>query len=102
MTTPSPVRSIVVVTAGLGVPSSTRLLGDRLAAATERHLRDASLEPVVPAVELREHAQDLVHRVLTGFPSPSLQSAIDSVIEADGLIAVSPIFHASFSGLFKL
>ena len=34
-------RSLVVVTAGLGEPSSSRLLGDRLAAAVERHLREA-------------------------------------------------------------
>src|SRR5262249_43662551 len=98
----SPARSIVVISAGLGVPSSTRLLGDRLAAATERHLRDAGLEPTVRVVELREHAQDLVNHLLTGFPSRALQAAIDAAQEADGLIAVSPIFNASYSGLFKL
>jgi FMN reductase len=100
MTAPSP--SIVVVSAGLGQPSSTRLLGDRLAAAVERHLRDAGREPVVATVELREHALDLTNHLLTGFPSPKLQAAIDAVLAADGLIAVSPIFSASFSGLFKL
>ena len=84
------------------MPSSTRLLGDRLAAATERHLRDAGFEPTVRVVELREHAQDLVNHLLTGFPSAALQSAIDAALEADGLIAVSPIFNASYSGLFKL
>jgi FMN reductase len=98
----SPARSIVVISAGLGVPSSTRLLGDRLAAATERHLRDGGLEPTVRVVELRDHAQDLVNHLLTGFPSPALQAAIDAAQEADGLIAVSPIFNASYSGLFKL
>ncbi|MFD4612221.1 NAD(P)H-dependent oxidoreductase [Streptomyces sp. NPDC058440] len=35
-------------------------------------------------------------------PSPRLQSAFDSVAEADGPIAVTPIFSATFSGLFKL
>jgi len=64
----SPARSLVVVTAGLGVPSSTRLLADRLAAAAERHLRDGGLEPTIHVVELREHAQDLVSHLLTGFP----------------------------------
>ena len=53
-------------------------------------------------VELREHAQDLTNHLLTGFPSPKLQAAIDAVLGADGLIAVSPIFSASYSGLFKL
>ncbi len=95
-------RSLVVVSAGLGQPSSTRLLADRLVAATERHLRDAGVDPRVEVVELRDHAQDLTNHLLTGFPSPKLQAAIDGVLGADGLIAVSPIFSASFSGLFKL
>lgn len=95
-------RRVVVVSAGLGQPSSTRLLADRLAAATERHLRDAGLAPEVSVIELRDHAQDLTSHLLTGFPSPTLQAAIDAVLGADGLIAVSPIFSASYSGLFKL
>jgi FMN reductase len=95
-------RSLVVVSAGLGQPSSTRLLADRLTAAVERHLGDAGITPLVEVIELRDHAQDLTNHLLTGFPSPKLQAAIDAVLEADGLIAVSPIFSASFSGLFKL
>src|SRR3954469_14620704 len=99
---PSPARSLVVVTAGIGQPSSTRLLADRLAAATERHLRDVGIAPVVTTIEVREHAQDLVNHLLTGFPKPSLQAVIDAVLAADGLIAVAPAFRASYSGLFKL
>ena len=95
-------RSLFVVSAGLGQPSSTRLLADRLAVAAERHLRDAGVDPRIDVVELREHAQDLTNHLLTGFPSPKLQTVIDGVLRADGLIAVSPIFSASFSGVFKL
>ncbi len=95
-------RSIAVVSAGLGRPSSTRLLADRLAAAVERHLGDAGVTSRVEVVELRDQAQDLANHLLTGFPSPRLQAAIDAVVGADGLIAVSPIFSASYSGLFKL
>jgi FMN reductase len=98
----APARSIVVVSAGLSQPSSTRLLADRLTAAVDRHLRAAGVEPQVTVVELREHAQDLANHLLSGFPSPTLQSVIDGVASADGLIAVSPIFSASYSGLFKL
>ena len=94
-------RSLVAVSAGLQVPSSTRLLVDRLVAATERHLRDAGIDPVTTVIELRDHAQDLSNNLLTGFPSPTLQAAIDQVTGADGLIVARPIFNASYSGLFK-
>lgn len=95
-------RRLVVVTAGLGQPSATRLLADRLAAATERHLRPVGIDPAIDVIELRTHAQDLTNHLLTGFPSPRLRETIDEVVAADGLIAVSPIFSASYSGLFKL
>lgn len=94
-------RNLTVVTAGLSQPSSTRLLGDRLAAATRRTLSDAGVEANVDVVELRDHAHDLTNNMLTGFPGGELREAIDRVVRADGLIAVSPIFSASYSGLFK-
>ena len=95
-------RSLVVVSAGLGQPSSTRLLADRLTAATERALRELEVEPRTEVIELREHAQDLVNHLLTGFPAPQLGAAKDLVIGADGVIAVTPIFSASYSGLYKM
>ena len=98
----SPARSLVVVTAGLSQPSATRLLADRLSVAVDRHLRGAGVAPNVEVVELREHAQDLTNNLLTGFPSPRLQATIDAVLASDGLIAVTPIFSASYSGLFKM
>jgi FMN reductase len=95
-------RSLVVVSAGLGQPSSTRLLADRLAAATERHLGERGAAARVTTIELRDHAQDLVNNLLAGFPSKRLEATIGDVLGADGLIAVSPIFNASYSGLFKV
>ena len=93
-------RTIVVVTAGLSTPSSTRLLADRLATASATALREAGVEVRTEVIELRDHAQDLTNHLLTGFPSQRLKAAIDAVLAADGLIAVSPIFSASYSGLF--
>ena len=52
-------------------------------------------------IELRELAHDITNNLLTGFPSAALQPAIDAVTEADGVIAVTPVFSASYSGLFK-
>ncbi|HEY0951252.1 FMN reductase [Nocardioides sp.] len=89
---------IVVVSAGMGVPSSTRILADRLAAASVAALH----EPVeVDVVELRPLAHALADHLLTGFPSGDLAAAIETVRRADALIAVTPVFSASYSGLFK-
>ena len=95
-------RTLVVVTAGLSQPSSSRLLADRLAAATGRALGALGIESTTVVVELRDHARDLADHLLTGFPSPSLRETIETVLRADGLIAVSPVFNGSYSGLFKL
>ena len=94
-------RRLAVVSAGLSQPSSTRLLADRLATATERMLREQGVELTAEVVELRDHAHDLANNLLTGFPSTGLREAVDTVTRADGLIAVTPIFTASYSGLFK-
>ncbi|HWD00903.1 MAG TPA: FMN reductase [Amycolatopsis sp.] len=91
-------RTIAVVTAGLSQPSSTRLLADRLAEATRAALGpDAAVE----VIELRDIAVDITNNLLTGFPGPKLKEAVDTVTHADGLIAVTPVFTASYSGLFK-
>lgn len=92
--------SIVVVSAGLSVPSSTRLLADRIAAATSLALADPEGAEVVH-LELRDLAHDLTDNLLTGFPGPRLAAAVDAVRRADGLVAVTPVFSASYSGLFK-
>jgi FMN reductase len=94
-------RTLAVVSAGLSVPSSTRLLADRVGAAAVAALRERGVDATAEVVELREHARDLADNLLTGFPNESLRAAVETVAGADGLIAVTPIFSASYSGLFK-
>jgi FMN reductase len=94
-------RRLVVVSAGLGQPSSTRLLADRLDAATTAALRDLEVDATSEIIELRDHAHDLTDHLLTGFASERLQDAKDAVARADGVVAVTPIFSASYNGLFK-
>ena len=94
-------RTLAVVTAGLSTPSSTRLLADRLTTATVDALRARGDDATVEVVELREHARALADHLVTGFPAGGLRGAIDTVTGADGLIAVTPVFSASYSGLFK-
>ena len=94
-------RTIAVVSAGLSNPSSTRLLADRLTTATVEALRARGDDATVEVVELRGHARDLADNLVTGFANEQLQASIDTVVGADAVIAVTPVFTASYSGLFK-
>ena len=95
------VRRIAVVSAGLSNPSSTRMLADRLAAETVKALRERDIETSVDVIELRDYAHDITNNLLTGFAPPALETAINTVVSADALIVVTPIFSTSYSGLFK-
>jgi FMN reductase len=95
------VRRLVVVSAGLSNPSSTRLLADLLGEAAQQAVEARGAEVEVEVVELRALAHALTDHLLTGFPGPELAAAIEKVHRADGLIAVTPVFSASYSGLFK-
>ena len=94
-------RTIAVVTAGLSQPSSSRLLADQLAAAAVRALRLDGEDVRVEVVELRDLAHAVTDHLLTGFASGALADAIALVRDADALVAVTPVFSASYSGLFK-
>jgi FMN reductase len=96
----NPLR-LAVVSAGLSLPSSTRLLADRLADATRQSLAEAGREVDVRVVELRDLATGIAQNLVNGFPGPVLGEALESVADADGVIAVTPVFSASYSGLFK-
>ncbi|MEW2547065.1 FMN reductase [Streptomyces sp. NPDC047002] len=91
---------LVAVTAGLGKPSSTRLLTDRLVAGVTGHL-GAAAPARVRVVELRDLAVDIANNLVSGWPSKALGEALEAVSDADALIAVTPVFAGSYSGLFK-
>ena len=93
MTTPR----IVAVNGGLGDPSSTRLLVDRIAEAVQRRLRSAQVE----VIDLRDLAVDIGASMTTGFAAGAVRDAVTAVESADALIVASPVFNASYSGLFK-
>ncbi len=94
-------RRITVISAGLGVPSSSRLLADQLAASAERQLAAAGYAVDIEVLELRDLAVDIANNFVTGYAAPRLAEVIAGVEASDGLIAVSPVFSASYSGLFK-
>ena len=84
---------VVIVHAGLRVPSSTKLLADQFAAALPGEQAEV--------VALRDHAHAIVDAMLTGVVAERLGDAIAAVTGADALVAVTPTFSASYSGLFK-
>ncbi len=92
---------LVVVCAGLSNPSSTRILADRLTTATAAVLADGGAAADVEVIELRDLAHAITDNLLTGFPAGALADAVASVAAADALIVVTPVFSASYSGLFK-
>ncbi len=96
-------RRIVVVTAGLSQPSSTRLLADQIAAAVTTQVAARGESAAVEVIELRELATDLAATMASGgMPTAAVREARDQVSSADGLVAVTPVFTASYSGLFKM
>ncbi|MFC9917872.1 CE1759 family FMN reductase [Agromyces binzhouensis] len=94
-------RRIVVISAGLSTPSSSRQLADRLLADSAGLLRERGVEVDATVFELRDLAHDITNHLLMGFAPPKLEEALDAVASADGLIVVTPIFTTSYAGLFK-
>lgn len=93
---------IVVVSAGLNIPSSTGILADQIAASVESQMRRAD-EPVeFTRIELRELGKDIMSAMLSGgMKSSALLTAERALAAADAVVAVTPVFSASYSGLFK-
>ncbi|MUK02417.1 hypothetical protein GM708_11095 [Vibrio cholerae] len=91
---------LVVLAAGVGTPSSSRLLADLLAEEAVAALNSTGT-PVQPMViELRELFGDIA-AAFSGSRTARLRSALRMVGDADALIVVSPVFAGSYSGMFK-
>jgi FMN reductase len=96
------VKRLVVLSAGLRMPSSTRLLADRLAEVSVRELEALGEKVELNTLELREYAREALNHLLVGYPSTEFAETLDEVTGADGLIVVTPTFGGSYSSLFKL
>lgn len=92
---------IAVISAGMGEPSSTKLLADRLRDGALEQLRSRGFQASSVDILLRPLAQDIANQMLTRNSSAALDAAIREVINADAIIAVTPTFNSSYSGLFK-
>ena len=93
--------TLVAVNAGLSEPSSTRMLVDRLTDDAASLVRSQGGDVDVQIVDLRDLAVDIGRSLATGFATGGAGDAIRSVQDADALIVATPVFNASYSGLFK-
>jgi FMN reductase len=94
-------RRLVILSAGTSQPSTTRMLADRIAAASLERVRELELTATLGAVEVAPLAVDVARASMTGVPSAELQAAIEQIAAADAVIAAAPVYKAGISGLFK-
>jgi FMN reductase len=94
-------RTIVVVSAGVGEPSSTRLLADRLAQRTLDLLGAKEIAATVSTVELRDIVAEIGEAIVTGVAGTELRGAVERLAQADAVVAATPVYKAGMSGLFK-
>lgn len=92
---------LVVISAGVSEPSSSRLLADRAAQKTVDLLAEAGVAASVGVIELGPLAVDIAQGIVSGFPNERVQAAIDRLAAADAVIASTPVYKAGISGLFK-
>ncbi|GAA1350848.1 CE1759 family FMN reductase [Falsarthrobacter nasiphocae] len=97
----TPRYSLVVVSGGLSEESATHRLGDALAAAVVERGKEAGVVVTPRRIAIRDLAQEIASASITGFAAGELAEAYDAVADADAVIAVSPTYKASFTGLFK-
>jgi len=91
---------LAVVSAGIGDPSSTRLLADRTAERATGLAASRGAAVMVSVIDLREMAADISTALVSRLITPRLQQAMTVLGEADGIIAAAPVYKAGPSGLF--
>src|ERR1700691_6230245 len=91
---------LVVVSAGTGGPSSTRLLADRIADRVAALASGRGRAVTHSVIELRELSADISSALVSQLITPKLRQAITALGQADGIIAATPVHKARPSGLF--
>jgi FMN reductase len=95
-----PPFALVVVSAGTGDPSTTRLLADRTAARVAGIARDRGHQVRTNVIDLRELASEITSAITSRLVGERLAKAVAALAAADGVIASTPAYKAGASGLF--
>lgn len=94
-------RRVIALSGGVHRPSTCASLAADLAAATCEAAAQRGLDVDIVMVEIRDYAADVARAGVGDGVAPALAELIATVTEADGLIAVTPVFAASYAGIFK-
>lgn len=93
--------TIVIIHAGMSEESSTANLASRFRSTLEDEGASSAPRIDVRTIALRPLAHAITDHVLTGFPNGRLAEAQNAVMSAEGIVALTPTYQASYSGLFK-
>ncbi|WP_084077865.1 CE1759 family FMN reductase [Demequina sp. NBRC 110057] len=91
---------LVVVSAGASDPSSTKMLADRAAQRVTSLARERGHDVRVSVIEIRELLPELPQALSSQFMGPKFRAAIDTLVDADGIIAAAPVYKAGASAAF--
>lgn len=95
----APIR-VVVVSAGVSDPSSTRLLADRASQRIVTLAAERGGNATVESLDLRELLPELPAALASQHLGAGFKRAVDVLQGADVIVAAAPVYKAGASGLF--
>lgn len=95
-------KKLVVLTGGGSRHSTSAMMGERLRDCTLTAAQESGIEINHQTFHLGNFTYDIADYLSDGFPGDELAALLEAVRSADALIAITPVFKASYSGLFKL
>ncbi|WP_067778688.1 CE1759 family FMN reductase [Actinomyces vulturis] len=97
-----PTVKIAVINAGMSTPSSTQLLAQRVTRALQERAHEFSISLHIEDISLRPLAMDITAVHLNHIPLASVDHALEVLEGADAVVALSPVYAGSYSGVFKM
>lgn len=95
-------RTVVMITAGTGNPSSTHKLGAEITDSVVTQFSEAGVSAHKVGIDLVSFATDLATAVASGFISEGLRKAMAATKQADAVVVATPVYKAAPSGMFKM
>jgi len=95
-------KTVLGIHAGLSEPSTSEKLVSKILDNVQEKSSKADDSVEIETISLRNYASSLLNSLLTGFVSTDVETLMNKVLSASGLVLVSPVMSAGYSGLFKM